>query len=144
MMRKKLWLPLLIVLGLSLTACGNMRQGTSGEGETSSVVNKVTKDQNAADNSVASGENTGVRMGAVEAFGAYVEKYPGAKVEEIGLGIDLGLYVYGVEGYDGTTKYELKISGEDGRVIEEKTEEEKNHKSDGEITKASVDWKSVV
>lgn len=139
MIRKKLWLPLLIVLGLSLTACGNMRQGTSGEGETSLVVSKVTGNQKAADNSVATGEDTGLRIGAVEAFEAYVGKYPGAKVEEIGLDVDSGLYVYEVEGYDGTTKYELKISGEDGRLIEEKTQEEKSHKSDGEITKAHVE-----
>lgn len=56
-----------------------------------------------------------IKLTPEEVFNIFVKKYPDVKVNKLGLDFDRGSYVYEVEGYNDTNKYELKIKPADGK-----------------------------
>jgi len=115
--------------------CGNDGQGAVDREDGSPVVNEVLDKED-----VSAGPEE-LEITVMEAFEIYEDKYPEAKVEEIEFdrSLDLGFYVYELEGYGGNRKYELKISAKDGSIVKEEMEVKDYHQSDGEITKSHVE-----
>lgn len=138
--KKKILLPVMIVLMFSLVACGTSTNQNQANHVKAPVVNdspEISQNQ-MSDHRAEDGVSS---LSATEAYDLYISKYPDAKVEEIKLDVDsgAGLTTYQVEGYSGQTKYQLKISAPDGSVIKEETEIKDDHISDGEITKDHVE-----
>lgn len=73
-----------------------------------------------------------------EAFDIFQEEYPNAKITEIQLDKDNGSFVYEVEGFEGTTEYELKIDPMEGNILKENTDTE-DDLDDMEITREDVE-----
>lgn len=74
---------------------------------------------------------------AQEIFDVFMGKYPNAKVNEIELEREGGKYQYEIEGYEGSTKYELRIDATTKEILKEKRENNKNEY--GEIKRDQLD-----
>ena len=73
-----------------------------------------------------------------ESVNNFMEKYPNVKVNKLALDFDRGLYIYEVEGYDDTNKYELKIEPVDGEILKEEQKQRDDNDTEGEITIENV------
>ena len=79
-----------------------------------------------------------IKLTPGEAFNIYVKKYPKVKVNKLALDLDLGSYVYEVEGYENTNKYELKIEPVEGKILREEKKKRDDNDTEGEITIENV------
>lgn len=73
-----------------------------------------------------------------EAFDVYQDKYPNAKITQVQLDQDMGNFVYKVDGFEGTTEYELKIDPMDGTILKEDTDKD-DDLDEMEITREQVE-----
>ena len=146
MMNKKLLKKLQISLvslsavGL-LAACGN---DTNTDSTTPPVEEQeeTTTEESSTDGEqeVVETPNTGdyanLTVKPEEAFDVYRDKYPNAKITQVQLDQDMGNFVYKVDGFEGTTEYELKIDPMDATILKEDTDTDKDDDLDEmEITR---------
>lgn len=145
MLRKKFFLPLLVVLALALTAC-TTDDGKKQDSGTPPVENETPGDDNSDVN--VPGENLGqeysqIKIKPMEAFDKYMEMYPDTMVAKLELDKDMGKYVYKVEGFDTEKEYELKMDPINGDVLKEDTDSDIIDDGDDDkeeaITKANVE-----
>lgn len=143
MFNKKTLLSMLAVSSLVIAACG-----TNGDDVGTDVIppaeeqEETTTDDTADDTSVDEAiepidDYENVTITPEEAFDIYMDKYPNAKVTEVELEKDMGEFVYEVEGYEGTTEYELKIDPADGNITKESIDTD-NDIDETEITRDHV------
>lgn len=123
MFEKKTFLSIFAVSALALTACG-----TSGEVTDSDTTPPAVEEQeeDTSTDDVTTEETTetaddymNITIQPEEAFDIYQDKYPDVTITQIQLDKDMGSYVYKVEGFEGTTEYELKIDPIDGAILKE-------------------------
>lgn len=147
MLKKKILLPLAVVLALGLTACTANDGNTDPEPGTPPVedptvddkpaADEETPDEETPDQETTNDETTGeeqadenkdissdssaynFKVKPEEAFDNYMDKYPDTKVRKIEVDEDNGKYVYKVEGFDDSSEYELKMDTENGNAIKE-------------------------
>jgi uncharacterized membrane protein YkoI len=117
MMKKRILLPLFLVLILTLTACGD------GDLNGDDVDN-----------------NDEVRYEDIEltpedAYDKFMEAHSDSKIREISLDKNMTEYQYVVEGYDDENDYEVKINPVSGDIISDDTEIIDLDDEQGEITK---------
>ena len=103
----------------------------------------TNKDTNKDGNKNSDGTTTNVaykdiKLTPGEAFNVYVKKYPKVKVNKLALDLDLGSYVYEMEGYENTNKYELKIEPVEGKILREEQKKRDDNDTEGEITIENV------
>lgn len=146
-MLKKRWIILIVlVLTLALSACTRNSSNNNSNDQISKVESANTdtnKDSNPDSNINNTGTTTNVvyediKLTPEEVFNIYVEKYPNVKVNKLALDFDRGTYVYEVEGYDDTNKYELKIDPVDGKILREEQKQRDDNDTEGEITIENV------
>jgi len=146
-MLKKRWIILIVlVLALTLSACtGNSPNNNSNDqiSKGDSANTDTNKDANPDSDINNTGTTTNVvyediKLTPEEVFNIYVKKYPNVKVNKLALDLDRRSYVYEVEGYDDTNKYELKIEPVDGKILGEEQEQRDHNDKDGEITIENV------
>lgn len=130
-MIKKRWIIFIVlVLAITLSACtGNSSNNNSND-------KKSKGDSANTDTNVVYYED--IKLTPGEVFNIYVKKYPNAKVNKLALDFDRGSYVYEVEGYDDSNKYELKIKPVDGKILKEELQQRDGNYT-GEITVENVD-----
>lgn len=70
------------------------------------------------------GENSfqDIKLSIYEAYDIFRDKYPNAKINGIELYLKNNTYIYEVEGYEATSKYELKIEAFSKDIIKEESE----------------------
>lgn len=144
-MIKKRWI-IVLVLAITLSACtGNSPNNNSND--QISKEDSANTDTNQDTNPDSDINNTGtitnvvyedIKLTPGEVFNIYVKKYPTVKVNKLALDFDLGSYVYEVEGYDDTNKYELKIEPVDGKILKEEQKQRDDNDTEGEITIENV------
>lgn len=144
-MIKKRWI-IVLVLAITLSACtGNSPNNNSND--QISNEDSANTDTNQDTNPDSDINNTGtitnvvyedIKLTPGEVFNIYVKKYPTVKVNKLALDFDLGSYVYEVEGYDDTNKYELKIEPVDGKILKEEQKQRDDNDTEGEITIENV------
>jgi len=146
-MLKKRWIILIVlVLALALSACtGNSPNNNSND--QISKGDSANTDTNKDANPDSDINNTGTATNVVyedikltpgEVLNIYVKKYPNVKVNKLALDFDRVSYVYEVEGYDDTNKYELKIEPVDGKILREEQKQRDDNDTEGEITIENV------
>ncbi|RKD25980.1 hypothetical protein BEP19_03380 [Ammoniphilus oxalaticus] len=64
-----------------------------------------------------------------QAYQAFLDQYPEAKVDEIELEPKNGSYQYEVEGYDEQSKYEIKFNPQDGSIMKQEQKQEQHQKT---------------
>lgn len=148
-MNKKLQMGLvsLSAIGL-LAACGNNADtnDTTPEvekQEESMVKESVTKESITEESSTevvknSAADSTGLTLQPEEAFDIYGDKYPNAKITQVQLNQDMGNFVYKIEGFEGTTEYEMKIDPSDGTILKESTDTD-NDIDEKELTREQVE-----
>lgn len=137
MFKKRLFLPLLVVLALALTACTTDDGGTDPDTDTTAPVEdqeqtteddtgEVDKTPNVdVDVDVPGVEDyEDVKLQAIEVFNKYMAEYPDTMISKIELDKDLRSYIYKVEGYDDDKEYELNMNPKDGEITKKQDEEE--------------------
>ena len=159
MFKKKVFLPLLVILALALTACTTDDGETNPDTDTTAPVedqdqtteneetsedeeipadqDKTTEDEEATD--LSSDEDTAIKIKPEEAFDIYMGKYPNTKVKKFELDTDYGLYVYEIKGYDNEKRYELKIDTTNGDLVKEDIDLDNDNDKQGEITRVDVE-----
>ncbi|OLS02747.1 peptidase propeptide and YPEB domain protein [Tissierella creatinophila DSM 6911] len=146
MLKKKLFLPLMIVLALALTACTTDNGNVKDDTNTPPVENEKPGDDNS--DADVPGEDMGQKYGEIkikpmEAFDKYMETYPDTMVSKLELDKEMGKYVYQVEGFDAEKEYELKMDPVNGDVLKEDTDSDVIDDGDDDkeeaITKANVE-----
>ena len=150
MFKKKILLPFMIVLALTLTACttdtvepDNVKPDTEPveekkveeekEETTDEVPVKDTKEED-----IVAGEYGDVKIKPEEAFDTYMEKYPDTKVKKVKIDKEMGQYVYKIEGFDRDKEYEVKIDTIDGTITKDYVEND-DDMDDIEITRVDVE-----
>lgn len=78
-----------------------------------------------------------VKLKPEDAYDIFKNKYPNAKVKELGLDKEDNSYVYEVEGIEKNKEYEIKINPSNGKIIKSK-EEYTNDKLSDEIKKKDL------
>lgn len=148
MHKKRIFLPLMIVLILLLTACTTDNINPKPNTNTPPVENQeqttgdTAKDGTTVDNNkdadISKNEYKNIKIKPEEAFDIYMEKYPNTKVKELQLDKEKDQYIYKVKGFEGNKEYEVKIDPINGTIIKEYTEtdRDKDHK---EIIRANVE-----
>ena len=133
MIKKKLWIPLIIILALTLTACNTVKEPVVEN----PVVDQAPNVENTDENLVQEGNET--LINPVAAFDLYMEKYPTTKLRKIQLDNDRGLYSYKLNGYENGMEYEFKLNAINGDIINEESKNENDLNKDGEITKENIE-----
>ena len=143
---KKLQISLVSLSAISLlAACGN---DTNTDSTTPPVEEQeeTTTEESSTDGEqeVVETPNTGdyanLTVKPEEAFDVYRDKYPNAKITQVQLDQDMGNFVYKVDGFEGTTEYELKIDPMDATILKEDTDTDKDDDLDEmEITREQVE-----
>lgn len=146
-MIKKRWIIFIVlVIAITLLACtGNssnsnsndqISRGESANTDTNQGINPDSNINNTDTTTNVAYED--IKLTPREVFNIYVKKYPNVKVNKLALDFDRGSYVYEVEGYDDSNKYELKIEPLDGKVLTEE-QKQRDDNDTGEITIENVD-----
>lgn len=139
-MLKKIWLlSLILLLGLSLTACTESPSPTVDNEEQTPIVDEVEKTEAQDGKTSINIGYDDIKLSPIEAYGIYIEKYPNAKVTQVQLDKDLGSYVYKIEGIDNNKEYEISLNPVTGKIIKEDTDREVDNDDNGEITKSHVE-----
>ena len=146
MFKKKIFLPLLVVLALALTAC-TTDDGDVVEPEPDTTAPIEEQEETTGDEEVpevkedmdaSADEYADIKVKPEEAFDTYMEKYPTTKVKKVQIDKEMGKYVYNVEGFEGNKEYELKIDPIDGTITKEHMETD-DDMDDMEITRVNVE-----
>ena len=142
-MIKKRWIIFIVfVLAITLSACTeNSPNNNSNEQiSTGDSANTDTNPDSHINNTDATTNVVyeDIKLTPGEVFNIYVKKYPNVKVNKLALDFDRGSYVYEVEGYDDSNKYELKIEPVDGKILKEE-QKQRDDNDTGEITIENVD-----
>lgn len=145
MFNKKWFLPLMLVLLLSLTACTTNdvdskpdtdappvedAEQPSGDDEAPIIDNK--------DEDVLVDEYTNIKIKPEEAFDIFMEKYPTTKITKVKLDKEMGKFVYNLEGFERNKEYEVKIDSVNGNIIKEYMETD-DDMDEMEITRVNVE-----
>lgn len=139
-MLKKIWfLSLILLLGLSLTACTESPSPTVDNEEQTPIVDEVEKTEAQDGKTSINIGYDDIKLSPIEAYEIYIEKYPNAKVTQVQLDKDLGSYVYKIEGIDNNKEYEISLNPVTGKIIKEDTDMEVDNDDNGEITKSHVE-----
>lgn len=148
MLKKKMILPIMMGLILTLTACTTDDVEVEPNPDMPTVEDETTEDaaddntdESDTDEEVSKNvleDNYGVKIRPEEVFDTYMEKHPDAKVRKIQLDEDNNKYVYKIKGYVGRDEYEVKIDSSNGDIIKEETDTEDDLDENGEITKENV------
>ncbi len=133
MFRKRIVLPLILILALTLTACttdDGMDPNTSPDEdvvvEDETLVDEPDLEEEASDDPVVeepvldagqADDYSALTIKPEEAFDIYMEEYPATTVKEVQLDRDMGQYVYKIEGYDAEKEYEIKIDPISGDIL---------------------------
>lgn len=154
MLKKKIFIPLMIVLAISLTACTTDPVEEEVESQPAPVEEEMpeempeedTPDVNLPDVDVEvdvdGAENyEDVKISPEEVFDIYMEKYPDTMVAKIELDQDFGSYMYKIEGFDGEKEYELKINPVNGEITKDDIDNEilEDDDKDEIITRANAE-----
>lgn len=137
MFNRKIYIPIIIILALTLSACAPDSEVNNQVSENPSVGQQVPDENVADENVVESGEETFISP--VAALNIYSEKYPNNKIKEIELDNNKGLYTYKIEGYENNTEYEMKIDSVNGDILSEDKEIEDDFNNYGNITKENLE-----
>lgn len=78
-----------------------------------------TAEKQEAANSPTTDAYANISIQPEEAFDLYLNQYPNAAITQIQLDKEDGVYVYEVEGFEGSTEYELKIHSVDATILKE-------------------------
>lgn len=142
-MIKKRWIIFIVlVLAITLPACtgnspnNNSNDEISKEDSTNTYTNPDSDINNTG--TITNVVYEDIKLTPGEVFNIYVKKYPNVKVNKLALDFDRGLYIYEVEGYDDTNKYELKIEPVDGEILKEEQKQRDDNDTEGEITIENV------
>lgn len=131
---KKLILTMACVFMLTGCQAGNEKANENKENvtndkqvETQKVNVESSDDQNTQSPEVAevaevSDDNSGIAIHAEEAINIFLEKYPEAKIDELSFEKEGSTFYHKIEGYDGSSEYELVIDAKDGSIIKEEVD----------------------
>lgn len=151
MFKKKIFLPLMLILLLTLTGCttnDDMDVNTGPEedlvvDEEAAEEPLVEEDEVVEDpliDEIQTDDYSAIAIKPEEAFDIYMEKYPATSVKEVQLDKDMGKYVYEIEGYDTEKEYEIKIDALDGTILKKDADIEiMDEYSLEEITRTDVE-----
>lgn len=152
MLKKKLFLPIMMGLILTLTAGNTDDVEVEPNPDTPPVEDETTGDttdeateedsvKNQTDEKLSNDvleNNYEIKIRPEEVFDIYMEKHPDTKVRKIQLDEDNNKYIYKIKGYAGSDEYEVKIDSSNGDIIKEETDREDDLDENGEITKENV------
>ena len=160
MLKKKIFLPIMVGLILTLTACSTDDVEVEANPDTPPVEDETTGDitddttdettdditeedsvKSQTDEEVSNDileNNYGIKIRPEEVFDIYMEKHPDTKVRKIQLDEDNNKYIYKIKGYAGSDEYEVKIDSLNGDIIKEETDREDDLDENGEITKENI------
>ena len=117
-MIKKRWIIFIVlVIAITLPACtgnspnSNSKDQISKGDSTNTDTNQGTNPDSNINNTdiITNVAYEDIKLTPGEALNIYVKKYPNVKANKLALDFDRGSYVYEVEGYDDSNKYELKM-----------------------------------
>ena len=135
-MNKKRMLSLLLTLILTLTAGAAAAIGISGEAQPDQWLSQEIETMYIDMATVIDGIYYNyAEVSPLDAFDVFMNAHPGAKITEVKFETKKDELQYKVEGYDDSSKYELRVNAVSGEVISDKTKSlDKKHKEDGIIT----------
>ena len=143
MFMKKWFLPLMLVLLLSLAACTTNDVDSKPDTDAPPVedVKKTSDDDEASavdnkDEDVLEDEYTNIKIKPEEAFDIFMEKYPTSKITKVKLDKEMGKFVYNLEAFERNKEYEVKIDSVNGNIIKEYMQTD-DDTDDMEITKVN-------
>lgn len=92
--------------------------------ETQEVNVESSDNQNTQSPEVAEGsdDDSGITIHTKEAINLFLEKYPDAKIDEISFEKEGSTFYHIIEGFDGSSEYELVIDAKDGNIIKEEVD----------------------
>lgn len=142
MLKKKIILPFIIALALTLAACttddGNVDPNLdTAPVEDETQGNETKGDETLEDDKIK--EYSDIKIKPTEVFDKYMEKYPDTIVKKIQMDRDMGKYVYKIEGFDNEKEYELKIDPVNGDILKEDIDTLDYDDKEEAITKANVE-----
>ena len=110
-------------------ADSNQTDEEETDGEDTADETEETNDEENVDTT----EYDNIKVSVEDAFDVFMDKYPDAKVNEIELELEGNTYEYEIEGYEGTTEYEITIDA----FTKETSDEHESHESDesGELNR---------
>lgn len=123
MFKKRTLLSLLAVSSLALAACGMDEDGIEVD-PTPPVeeLEETTDDATNEETQDPADDYANLTIKPEEAYDIYLDEYPDAQVTQVQLDQDMGSFVYKVEGFEGTTEYEIKINPIDGSITDVNTD----------------------
>lgn len=129
-----LHLAALFSLGL-LTACGTNEEDSSTSSSTASSVTSSAVSSETAQSSNET-ENVGPPLGINsvvfntsfgDAVSMYFDTFPNSYIESIAMEEEDGRYEYEIEGFDSENEYDLTIHADNGSILEQNQEQNKNN-----------------
>lgn len=144
---KKKWiLPLILILMLTLAACGasndnggnttNPDQGLEDNEETDVNDEQSINDK---DTTVDGVKYKDAEVTPEDAFDKFINLHADAKVTEVKLDIKYDELEYKIEGYDSSNEYQVRIAAKSGDVKSDDTKElDEDDKDEGVITKDDI------
>ena len=111
MLNKKIVVPIILGLVVSVTACTPKVEPPKVEDNKPPIGDQSTeKDSNDDKNSGISYDDSlspyeNIKLTPTDVFEKYMEKHPNTRVKKVQLDEDYGAYVYKIEGYDNETLY---------------------------------------
>lgn len=128
-------LSLAIILSLSLSACNSKPADKGASEELDKNKDEVIEEEL---NESSEGVNIeSVKIGELEVYDIFTEKYPDTKLNEIGMELENMKYVYEIEGYTVDKEYEVKIDSTNGEILRENIDSFEN--TSGDIKKEDVE-----
>lgn len=140
---------LLLVFSLYISGCQNNETPDVDDTETDSaeeVQNQEENDTNTEeqktedtdiDEDVDTTDYNHIKVTVHDAFDLFMDEYPDATINDIELEREHNTYEYQIEGYEGTTEYELKIDAFTKEIISQ-GEDNDEHES-GELKREQLD-----
>lgn len=140
---------LLLVFSLYISGCQNNETPDIDDTETDSaeeVQNQEENDTNTEeqktedtdiDEDVDTTDYNHIKVTVHDAFDLFMDEYPDATINDIELEREHNTYEYQIEGYEGTTEYELKIDAFTKEIISQ-GEDNDEHES-GELKREQLD-----
>lgn len=141
---------LLLVFSLYISGCQNNEMPDVEDSEidsTEEVQNQenneteendtVDQEDENTDEDVDTTDYSNINVTVHDAFDLFMDEYPNAKINEIELEREHNTYEYQIEGYEGTTEYELKIDAFTKEIIS-RDEDHEEHET-GELKREQLD-----
>lgn len=139
---------MILILGLSITACGNDEPDTDpdttpvedGEDLGEDVDTDEEEPLEEIEEAITGEDYEDITIMPEEAFDIFIEEYPDVKITEFKLDKELRKYVYKIEGYTDNDEYDVEIDPFTGDFLDVKIEKDLDDDREAiEITRAHIE-----